>query len=68
MYIRINAGIDRAKTLYKLINGAKPQDLIVKPPFSKSVQKMETHKSNSCIVSGLMVSIKNILNIISKGK
>lgn len=70
MKIQLNAGIDRAKTLNRLMNGAKPQDFIVQAPFHKTVQNSLLQKSNSdsCIASGLMVSVKNILDIIAKGK
>lgn len=31
MYIYCNSGYDRARNLYKLMKGANPQDLVVKP-------------------------------------
>lgn len=67
MYIYCNSGYDRARNLYKLMKGANPQDLVVKPVL-KTVKTQKPQGNEASLKSGLMVSIRNIFNIISRRK
>ncbi len=64
MNIRINSTIDRASDIYKLINGAKPQDLVYRPYIYKNASILSNNQKSNNLLSGILKYFKTLI----KGK